>query len=80
MKSFQQFNEEAKDELEKFMQKRVLGNPKIQELQKNLKSGKIDINQLKGIVNDKSVQEIPGQAKNMFGKMISNFGNSLQNK
>ena len=53
MKSFQQFNEEAKGELEKFMQNTVLKNPKIQELQKNLKSGKIDINQIKGIANEK---------------------------
>ena len=80
MKSFQQFNEEAKGELEKFMQNTVLKNPKIQELQKNLKSGKIDINQIKSVVNDKSVQEIPNMAKNMFGDIISNFGNSLKNK
>ena len=80
MKSFQQFNEEAKDELEKFMQKRVLGNPKIKELQKNLKSGNFNINDLKDIANDKEIKKIPGQAKNMFGSIITNFGQSLQNK
>ncbi len=80
MKSFQQFNEDVKGELEKFMQKQVLGNPKIQELQKNLKSGKIDIKQLEGIVNDKGVRDIPNQAKGLAGKLITNFGNSLQNK
>ena len=80
MKSFQQFNEDVKGELEKFMQNKVLKNPKIQELKKNLKDGNIDIKQLKNIANDKSVQEIPGQAKDMFGKLISNFGNNLQKK
>ena len=80
MKSFQQFTEDVKGELEKFMQKRVLGNPKIQELQKNLKSGNFNINDLKDIANDKEIKKIPGQAKNMFGNIITNFGNSLQNK
>ena len=80
MKSFQQFNEEAKDELEKFMQKNVLKNPKIQALQKNLESGNLNINDLKNIANDKDIKKIPGQAKNMFGNIITNFGQSLQNK
>mgnify|MGYP001422381765 CR=1 FL=1 len=80
MKTFKQFNENAKSEFEKFLKTEILKNPEIQKVVTGLKSGNINLDDLKNLGNNKEIKQIPNKAQNLTGKLISSFGQSMMNK
>ena len=80
MKTFKQFNENAKSEFEKFLKTEILKNPEIQKVVTGLKSGNINIDDLRNLGNNKEIKQIPNKAQNLTGKLISSFGQSMMNK
>ena len=51
MKTFKQFNENVKSEFEKFLKTEILNNPEMQNVLTGLKSGNINIQDLKKLGN-----------------------------
>ena len=80
MKTFKQFNENVKSEFEKFLKTEVLNNPEMKNVLTGLKSGNINIGDLKKLGNNKDIKQLPNKAQNIAGKLISNFGQSMINK
>ena len=77
MKTFQQFSEDAGKKVNAFIEKEVLGNSSVQDLMKNLKGGKIDLEMMRKLSKDKNIRELPYKGKNFMGDLITNFGQSL---
>jgi len=77
MKTFQQFSEDAGKKVNAFIEKEVLGNSSVQDLMKNLKGGKIDLEMMRKLSKDKNIRELPNKGKNFMGDLITNFGQSL---
>lgn len=80
MKTFKQFNENVKSEFEKFLKTEVLDNPEVNKLLTSLKSGNINIQDLKKLGDNKELKQIPNKAQNMAGNLISKFGQNMINK
>ena len=58
MKTFNQFSEDAKA-INSFMKDTLMNNPTIKSITSDLKSGKIDINKIKGTVeSDKGKKDL----------------------
>ena len=58
MKTFNQFSEDAKA-ISSFMKDTLMNNPTIKSITSDLKSGKIDINKIKGTVeSDKGKKDL----------------------
>ena len=58
MKTFNQFSEDAKA-INSFMKDMLMNNPTIKSITSDLKSGKIDINKIKGTVeSDKGKKDL----------------------
>ncbi len=77
MKTFQQFSEDAGKKVNDFIEKEVLGNSSVQDLMKNLKDGKVDLEIMRKLSKDKNIRELPNKGKNLMGDIITNFGQSL---
>ena len=77
MKTFQQFSEDAGKRVNAFIEKEVLANPSVQNLMKDLKGGKIDLEMMQKLSKDKNIRELPNKGKNLMGNIITNFGQSL---
>ena len=80
MKTFKQFNENVKSEFEKFLKTEILNNPEMQNVLTGLKSGNINIQDLKKLGNNKDIKQIPSKLQNTAGKVITNIGQNMMNK
>mgnify|MGYP001349375754 CR=1 FL=1 len=80
MKTFKQFNENVKSEFEKFLKTEILDNPEVNKLLTSLKSGNINIQDLKKLGDNKELKQIPNKFQNTAGKVLTNIGQNMINK
>tara|TARA_B100000927_G_scaffold57664_1_gene44521 strand:- start:42 stop:302 length:261 start_codon:yes stop_codon:yes gene_type:complete len=70
MKTFNQFSEDAKA-INSFMKDTLMNNPTIKSITSDLKSGKIDINKIKGTVeSDKGKKDLNNLKKTGLNLLI----------
>ena len=75
MKTFQQFNEDAK-QINAFMKDTFMNNPTIKSITSDLKSGNININKIKDTVKSDKGKEDMNNLKNTAIKTLLDVGQS----
>ena len=73
MKTFNQFSEDAKA-INSFMKDTLMNNPTIKSITSDLKSGKIDINKIKGTVESDEGKKDLNNLKTTGLNLLINIG------